>query len=55
MVVALLEQVNTGALEDDGTRTAVAMLIAAGVPERRARAVVEAVGPAVRAKSVPAE
>ncbi|MBZ6129925.1 TetR/AcrR family transcriptional regulator [Streptomyces olivaceus] len=41
MIVALLEQVNTGALADDGTRVTVAMLIAAGVPERRARAVVE--------------
>lgn len=41
MTVALLEQVNTGALEDDGTRTATASLIAAGVPEERARAVVE--------------
>ncbi|QIJ66081.1 TetR/AcrR family transcriptional regulator [Streptomyces sp. JB150] len=40
MTVALLEQVNTGALEDDGTRAAVALLIAAGVPERRARAAV---------------
>ncbi|MGW8066346.1 TetR/AcrR family transcriptional regulator [Streptomyces ziwulingensis] len=41
MTVALLEQVNAGALEDDGTRVAVAQLIAAGVPERRARIVVE--------------
>lgn len=40
MTVALLEQVNTGALEDDGTRAATAALIAAGVPEARARAVV---------------
>ncbi|MFF4361342.1 TetR/AcrR family transcriptional regulator [Streptomyces sp. NPDC001604] len=43
MTVALLEDVNTGALEDDGTRTAVAVLIAAGVPENRASAVVEEV------------
>ncbi|GLV75504.1 TetR/AcrR family transcriptional regulator [Streptomyces hygroscopicus] len=43
MTVALLEEVNTGALEDDGTRVAVAMLIAAGVPEKRACAVVAAV------------
>ncbi|MEU1185339.1 TetR family transcriptional regulator [Streptomyces sp. NPDC005820] len=42
---ALLEQVNTGALEDDGTRTAVVTLIAAGVPEERAIEVVEAVTP----------
>ncbi|MEV6945643.1 TetR/AcrR family transcriptional regulator [Streptomyces sp. NPDC051172] len=41
MAVALLEDVNTGALEDDGTRTAVATLIAAGVPEKQASAVVE--------------
>ncbi|MDR6979974.1 AcrR family transcriptional regulator [Streptomyces sp. 3330] len=41
MQVALLEEVNTGALEDDGTRTAVVALLAAGVPEERARAVVE--------------
>ena len=41
MTVALLEDVNTGALEDDGTRTAVATLIAAGVPEKRASGVVE--------------
>ncbi|MDQ0810618.1 AcrR family transcriptional regulator [Streptomyces sp. B3I7] len=40
MTVALLEQVNTGALTDDGTRTAVAMLIAAGVPRERAHGVV---------------
>ncbi|WP_164412004.1 TetR/AcrR family transcriptional regulator [Streptomyces salinarius] len=55
MVVALLEQVNTGALEDDGTRAAAAILIAAGVPERSARTVVENVSPAVPAKPVPAE
>ncbi|MEW2047626.1 TetR family transcriptional regulator [Streptomyces sp. NPDC005476] len=41
MHIALLEEVNTGALEDDGTRTAVATLVAAGVAERRARAVVD--------------
>ncbi|MFE7929843.1 TetR/AcrR family transcriptional regulator [Streptomyces sp. NPDC057456] len=40
MQVALLEEVNTGALEDDGTRTAVVTLVAAGVPEEWARAVV---------------
>lgn len=43
MTIALLEEVNTGALEDDGTRVAVAMLIAAGVPEKEACAVVDAV------------
>jgi AcrR family transcriptional regulator len=40
MTVALLEQVNTGALTDDGTRTTVALLIAAGVPGERADRVV---------------
>ncbi|MFF4257769.1 TetR/AcrR family transcriptional regulator [Streptomyces sp. NPDC001663] len=43
MTVALLEDVNTGALEDDGTKTAVATLIAAGVPEKQASTVVEEV------------
>ncbi|MET9779166.1 helix-turn-helix domain-containing protein [Streptomyces sp. NPDC006367] len=47
MIVALLEQVNTGALEDDGTRAVVAVLVAAGMPYDRARAVVEAVAPTV--------
>ncbi|MFJ8634853.1 TetR family transcriptional regulator [Streptomyces sp. NPDC093568] len=45
MTVALLESVNTGVLEDDGNRVAVATLIAAGVPLERARAVVEEVAP----------
>ncbi|MFI1355271.1 TetR family transcriptional regulator [Streptomyces sp. NPDC020898] len=43
LTVALLEAVNTGALEDDGTRIALATLIAAGVPEKRAHDVVDAV------------
>ncbi|MEU6256888.1 helix-turn-helix domain-containing protein [Streptomyces sp. NPDC047043] len=43
MTVALLEDVNTGALEDDGTKTAIATLIAAGVPEKQASAVVQEV------------
>ncbi|MEU9413202.1 TetR family transcriptional regulator [Streptomyces sp. NPDC048281] len=43
MTIALLEQVNGGVFEDDGTRTAVASLIAAGVPERQARTVVDEV------------
>ncbi|MDX3642344.1 TetR family transcriptional regulator [Streptomyces sp. MB09-02B] len=43
MHVALLESVNTGALEDDGHRIATATLIAAGVAETRASAVVEEV------------
>ncbi|MFE0678235.1 TetR/AcrR family transcriptional regulator [Streptomyces sp. NPDC058867] len=41
MTFALLEEVNTGALEDDGSRAAVASLIAAGVPEKQASAVVD--------------
>ncbi|MDX3228397.1 TetR/AcrR family transcriptional regulator [Streptomyces sp. ME19-01-6] len=47
MTVAFLEAVNTGALEDDGTRIAIATLIAAGVPEERAQAVVGAVASTV--------
>ncbi|MFD7938273.1 TetR/AcrR family transcriptional regulator [Streptomyces sp. NPDC059755] len=58
MQVALLEEVNTGALEDDGTRTAVVTLVAAGVPEERARAVVgevESAAAAVAAAAAGAE
>ncbi|MFJ4782019.1 TetR/AcrR family transcriptional regulator [Streptomyces sp. NPDC088794] len=40
LTVALLESVNSGTLEDDGSRTAIAALIAAGVPEERAAVVV---------------
>ncbi|WP_328869569.1 TetR family transcriptional regulator [Streptomyces sp. NBC_00287] len=47
MHFALLEQVNTGALEDDGVSTAVATLIAAGVPEERASGVVAEIAPTV--------
>ncbi|MFI6334085.1 helix-turn-helix domain-containing protein [Streptomyces sp. NPDC050535] len=43
MSVALLEAVNTGELEDDGSRAAVSTLIAAGVPRERAQAVATAV------------
>ncbi|MGW2723464.1 TetR family transcriptional regulator [Streptomyces sp. NPDC001492] len=46
MTVALLEEVNTGELEDDGTRVAVTTLIAAGVPEKRAQIVVDEVAAA---------
>ncbi|MEV5898864.1 TetR family transcriptional regulator [Streptomyces sp. NPDC052127] len=53
MQVALLEEVNTGALEDDGTRTAVVTLVAAGVPEERARAVVGEVVSAAAAGAEP--
>ena len=49
MHVELLEQVNTGALRDDGTRVALTTLIAAGVPEERARAVVAEVAPVAEA------
>ncbi|MFE6363164.1 TetR/AcrR family transcriptional regulator [Streptomyces sp. NPDC057806] len=45
MHVALLEEVNSGALEDDGARTALATLIAAGVPEERASRVVAEIAP----------
>lgn len=45
MSIALLEEVNSGELEDDGTLAAVAQLIAAGVPEKRARVVVDEVAP----------
>lgn len=54
MTVALLEDVNTGALEDDGTRTAVATLIAAGVPEKQASAVVDEVAAAMQPSPEPA-
>ncbi|WP_181801686.1 TetR/AcrR family transcriptional regulator [Streptomyces shenzhenensis] len=52
MTVALLEAVNTGALEDDGgTRVAVTTLIAVGVPEDRACAVVEDIASTVVVES----
>lgn len=41
VTVALLEAVNKGTLEDDGTRSTTASLIAAGVPDGQARAVVD--------------
>ncbi|MFI6438022.1 TetR family transcriptional regulator [Streptomyces sp. NPDC050759] len=47
MTVALLEEINTGVLEDDGTQVAIATLIAAGVPEKRACAVAEDAAAAV--------
>ncbi|MEV7791232.1 TetR/AcrR family transcriptional regulator [Streptomyces sp. NPDC087512] len=53
MIVALLEQVNTGALEDDGTRATVATLVAAGVPRERAEKVVESVSPTVPGPATP--
>ncbi|MFF3346915.1 TetR/AcrR family transcriptional regulator [Streptomyces sp. NPDC002779] len=45
MHVALLEEVNTGALADDGARTALTTLIAAGVPQERASGVVAEIAP----------
>lgn len=45
MAIALLEEVNSGELEDDGTHVAVASLIAAGVPEKQARVVVDEIAP----------
>ncbi|MGW0191560.1 TetR family transcriptional regulator [Streptomyces sp. NPDC003362] len=51
MTVALLEQVNIGALDDDGTRVAVTTLIAAGVPEKHARFVVEEVAATTTAEA----
>ncbi|MDC0768154.1 TetR family transcriptional regulator [Streptomyces sp. HD] len=48
MTIALLEEVNAGRLEDDGTQAAVATLIAAGVPEKKACAVVDAAASEVR-------
>ncbi|MFE2566117.1 TetR/AcrR family transcriptional regulator [Streptomyces mirabilis] len=51
MTVALLEAVNTGVLDDDGTRVAVATLIAAGVPEEQAGAVVDDVASAAHAEA----
>ncbi|MEU9286911.1 TetR/AcrR family transcriptional regulator [Streptomyces sp. NPDC048275] len=43
LIVSLLECVNVGMWEDDGTGAAVAALVAAGVPTEQARQVVEAV------------
>ncbi|MGW7543837.1 TetR family transcriptional regulator [Streptomyces sp. NPDC054770] len=53
MTIALLEEVNTGAFEDDGTRTAVATLIAAGVPEKQAHTVVDEVAAEDSAEAAP--
>jgi hypothetical protein len=51
LTISLLESVNTGTWEDDGTRTAVATLVAAGVPEKEASAVVEGVASEERAEA----
>ncbi|NEB03483.1 TetR family transcriptional regulator [Streptomyces sp. SID13726] len=55
MTVALLEETNAGTLEDDGTRTAVTTLIAAGVPSERARAAVDAVAAKLMVEATAAE
>ncbi|WP_329619215.1 TetR family transcriptional regulator [Streptomyces sp. NBC_01255] len=47
MTVALLEAVNTGELDDEGAPVAVAVLVAAGVPEDKARRVVDDVASVV--------
>ncbi|MEU9958644.1 TetR/AcrR family transcriptional regulator [Streptomyces sp. NPDC050982] len=54
LTISLLESVNAGTWEDDGTRTAVATLIAAGVPEKEASAVVEGVASEERAEAADA-
>ncbi|MER5294669.1 helix-turn-helix domain-containing protein [Streptomyces pharetrae] len=54
LILSLLESVNAGAWEDDGTGTAVATLIAAGVPQDRAVGVAEAVAAEVRAAAADA-
>ncbi|MFF3705154.1 TetR/AcrR family transcriptional regulator [Streptomyces phaeochromogenes] len=54
LTISLLESVNAGTWEDDGTRTAVATLVAAGVPEKEASAVVESVASEERAEAADA-
>ena len=49
LTLSLLESVNRGTWEDDGTRTAVATRVAAGVTERTAASVVEGVAAELRA------
>ncbi|MFF0011267.1 TetR/AcrR family transcriptional regulator [Streptomyces sp. NPDC005374] len=51
LTLSLLESVNTGTWEDDGTRTAVATLVAAGVTEQSATAIVDAVASELRAEA----
>ncbi|MFD9324766.1 TetR/AcrR family transcriptional regulator [Streptomyces sp. NPDC060065] len=48
--LSLLESVNTGTWEDDGTRTAVATLVAAGVSEQTATMTVEGAAADMRAE-----
>ncbi|MFD8380463.1 TetR/AcrR family transcriptional regulator [Streptomyces sp. NPDC059679] len=51
LTLSLLESVNTGTWDDDGTRTAVATLLAAGVSEPAATATVEGVAAEARAEA----
>jgi hypothetical protein len=50
LTVALLESVNEGVPDDDVVRIVIATLIAAGVPENRASAVVVDVSSTINAK-----
>ncbi|GKQ40342.1 TetR/AcrR family transcriptional regulator [Streptomyces sp. A012304] len=49
LTLSLLESVNTGAWADDGTRTAAATLVAAGVSDEAATSIVEGVASEMRA------
>jgi AcrR family transcriptional regulator len=49
LTLSLLESVNTGMWDDDGTRTAVATLVAAGVSDQAATVIVEGVAAERRA------
>lgn len=51
LTLSLLESVNAGTWEDDGTRTAVATLVAAGVSDQSATAIVEDVASEMRAET----
>ncbi|CAM5523374.1 TetR/AcrR family transcriptional regulator [Streptomyces purpurascens] len=51
VTLSLLESVNTGAWEDDGTRTAVATLVAAGVSDEAATSIVGDVASEMRAET----
>ncbi|WP_405505305.1 TetR/AcrR family transcriptional regulator [Streptomyces purpurascens] len=51
VTLSLLESVNTGAWEDDGTRTAVATLVAAGVSDEVATSIVGDVASEMRAEA----
>ncbi|MGR4853543.1 TetR/AcrR family transcriptional regulator [Streptomyces sp. LARHCF252] len=51
VTLSLLESVNSGAWEDDGTRTAVATLVAAGVSDEAATSIVGNVASQMRAET----